>query len=160
MVTEYSSILNKLKNLNVEKYASTRNFIDGQVTMLSPYISRGILSTNKILQHLINKGVSLKSNEKFIQELAWRDYWQLVWIEKNIDKDLKYNQAMDAAIKSIEIRYDLWTGIQKKINSITLISQKRGKIRGNHFHKKTIQWNYILSGKVILVTKKGKGKKN
>jgi hypothetical protein len=32
--------------------------------------------------------------------------------------DLKYNQAMDAAIKSIEIRYNLWTGIHKKIDSM------------------------------------------
>ena len=31
------------------------------------------------------------------------------------NNDLKYNQALDAAIKSIEIRYDLWTGIHKKI---------------------------------------------
>ena len=38
----------------------------------------------------------------------------------------------------------------KKINSITLISQKRGKIRGNHFHKKTIQWNYLLKGKILI----------
>ena len=42
----------------------------------------------------------------------------------------------------------------KKINSITLISQKKGKIRGNHFHKKTIQWNYLLSGKIIIYAKK------
>ena len=42
----------------------------------------------------------------------------------------------------------------KKINSITLKSQKKGKIRGNHFHKKTIQWNYLLSGKIIIYAKK------
>ena len=42
----------------------------------------------------------------------------------------------------------------KKINSITLISQKKGKIRGNHFHKKTIQLNYLLSGKIIIYAKK------
>ncbi|MFL2883199.1 MAG: cupin domain-containing protein [Pelagibacteraceae bacterium] len=48
----------------------------------------------------------------------------------------------------------------KKINSITLISQKKGKIRGNHFHKKTIQWNYLLSGKIIIYAKKkGQGVK-
>ncbi len=46
-----------------------------------------------------------------------------------------------------------------QINAITYITQKKNTVRGNHYHKKTIQWNYILSGKVILVTKKGKGKK-
>ena len=42
----------------------------------------------------------------------------------------------------------------KKINAITLISQKKGKIRGNHYHKKTIQWNYLISGKIIIYAKK------
>lgn len=41
----------------------------------------------------------------------------------------------------------------KKINAITLISQKKGKIRGNHYHKKTIQWNYLISGKIIIYAK-------
>ena len=43
---------------------------------------------------------------------------------------------------------------KKKINAITFITQKKGKIRGNHFHKKTIQWNYLIKGKIKLVTQK------
>jgi len=45
------------------------------------------------------------------------------------------------------------------INAITYITQKKNSIRGNHYHKKTIQWTYILSGKVVLVTKKNNKKK-
>ena len=41
----------------------------------------------------------------------------------------------------------------EKINAITLITIKKGAIRGNHYHKKTWQWNYIISGKMRLVTK-------
>ena len=41
----------------------------------------------------------------------------------------------------------------EKINAITLITIKKGAIRGNHYHKKTWQWNYIISGKIRLVTK-------
>ena len=37
--------------------------------------------------------------------------------------------------------------LQKNINSVTFITIKKGKIRANHFHKKTIQWNYILKEK-------------
>ena len=33
---------------------------------------------------------------------------------------------------------------KKNINAITYITQKQVKIRGNHFHKKTTQWNYLL----------------
>ena len=42
---------------------------------------------------------------------------------------------------------------KKKINAITFITQKKGKVRGNHFHKKTIQWNYLIKGKIKLITK-------
>ena len=47
---------------------------------------------------------------------------------------------------------------KKNINAITLITQKKGKDRGNHFHKKTIQWNYLIKGKLELLTKKNKHK--
>ena len=47
---------------------------------------------------------------------------------------------------------------KKKISSITLITQKKGNIRGNHFHKKTIQWNYLLNGKIALYCKKNNQK--
>jgi quercetin dioxygenase-like cupin family protein len=46
----------------------------------------------------------------------------------------------------------------EKINAITLITLKKGAIRGNHYHKKTYQWNYIVSGKMQLITIKNKKK--
>lgn len=41
------------------------------------------------------------------------------------------------------------------INSITQITSKRGVVRGNHIHKKTIQYTYLLSGKVRYVCRRG-----
>jgi quercetin dioxygenase-like cupin family protein len=38
------------------------------------------------------------------------------------------------------------------INAVTIITFSIGAIRANHYHKKTIQWNYVLSGSVKLVT--------
>ena len=67
-----------------------------------------------------------------------------------IKKKINFNNKRGIIVDLIE---------KTQINAITYITQKKNTVRGNHFHKKTIQWNYILSGKVILVTKKGKGKK-
>jgi dTDP-4-dehydrorhamnose 3,5-epimerase-like enzyme len=47
---------------------------------------------------------------------------------------------------------------KKNINAITFITQKKGKVRGNHYHKKTIQWNYMLKGKILIVAVKNKKK--
>ena len=32
----------------------------------------------------------------------------------------------------------------------TLVTFNKGSIRGNHFHKKSIQYTFILSGKLIM----------
>ena len=82
------------KNINAADYAKTRNFIDVDVTRLSPYISRGVLSTKQVLEYLLDNGHEPNRIEKFIQELAWRDYWQLIWIDKGdeINSDLKRPQ--------------------------------------------------------------------
>ncbi len=39
---------------------------------------------------------------------------------------------------------------KENINAVTFILSLKGSIRGNHFHKKTFQWNYILKGKLKL----------
>ena len=40
----------------------------------------------------------------------------------------------------------------ENINAVTIITLTKGAIRGNHYHKETFQWNYIMSGKMKLVT--------
>ena len=46
--TSYKKIIETLENINPDKYAATRNFIDGSVTYLSPYISRGVISLPQV----------------------------------------------------------------------------------------------------------------
>lgn len=92
--TEYDEILQRIEKIDPVKYGKSRNFIDGAVTYLSPYISRGVISTKQILENILKRGYQPVQIEKFIQELAWRDYWQQIWIVKGntIDSDLKKPQ--------------------------------------------------------------------
>ena len=93
--TSYSDILDKVDCIDPINYAKTRNYIDGAVTRLSPYISRGVISTKQVFEQVMRKGYDFRSAEKFVQELAWRDYWQQVWMAKGeaIDTDLKQPQS-------------------------------------------------------------------
>jgi len=93
--TNFDEILQRIALISPVKYGSSRNYIDGAVTYLSPYISRGVISTKDILSHLLDKGYDPKKIEKLIQELAWRDYWQQIWIAKKseINYDLKNKQT-------------------------------------------------------------------
>ena len=92
MITEYDQIINQIDKINPIKYSSDRNFIDGSVSKLSPYISRGVISTRQVLNHLLDKGFETSQMQKFIQELSWRDYWQRIWQEKDIDVNIKHDQ--------------------------------------------------------------------
>ena len=91
METNFFEILNKINEADPVLYSKNRNFIDGSVTRLSPYISRGVISTKDVFEKILQKNIPFYKMEKFVQELCWRDYWQLIWKEKNnrIDKDLK-----------------------------------------------------------------------
>jgi len=77
--TQYDLILQKLDDIKPSEYARSRNFLNGGVTQLSPYISRGVISTLQVKQHLLQKGFTIKTCERLFQQMAWREYFQRVW---------------------------------------------------------------------------------
>ena len=46
----------------------------------------------------------------------------------------------------------------KKINHIAYIHSTKNSVRGNHFHKKTSQYNFVLDGKIKYYCKENKKK--
>jgi deoxyribodipyrimidine photo-lyase len=111
--TTQEEIMQRIRSIDPIKYGKNRNFIDGSVTYLSPYISRGVISTKQILSSVLERGYSPKSIEKFIQELAWRDYWQQIWIAKGeaINSDLKNLQQPIASTEMVKSIAAAKTGI-------------------------------------------------
>lgn len=94
--TDLAAIRERLAAIEPDRYAATRNFTDGAVTRLSPYLSRGVLSTADVLDHLLARGYALRQVYKFVKELAWRDYFQRVWQARgaDIDADLLHPQPL------------------------------------------------------------------
>jgi deoxyribodipyrimidine photo-lyase len=92
--TNYSEIIERINHIDPVAYGKTRNYIDGAVTRLSPYISRGVISL-PIIKDEILKRYNRYQSEKILQELAWREYWQSVWEAKgnSIFTDLKHIQT-------------------------------------------------------------------
>lgn len=61
-------------------YRKTRNYLDGAVSRLSPYLRYGVLSLAEVRDAALEtEGPS--AAEKFINELGWRDYWQRLYQE-------------------------------------------------------------------------------
>ena len=46
---------------------------------------------------------------------------------------------------------DLITG---PVDSVVLITNVAGAVRGNHVHEKTVQWTYVLDGKLLMASGK------
>lgn len=43
------------------------------------------------------------------------------------------------------------------VDAVTAITTKAGAVRGNHVHEHTTQWVYVVSGKMLFVTREGAG---
>lgn len=48
--------------------------------------------------------------------------------------------------------YDLIVG--ELISAVGIVTFTKDAIRGNHIHHETSQWNYIISGEILVVTEK------
>ena len=122
-VTGYKQVLEKMEGIDPVRYAKTRNFIDGAVTYLSSYISRGVISVKQVQQVVLQKGYKPYQVEKFLQELAWREYFQRVWQAKKdtIWQDLKQPQA------DVHQR-DMVTAIQNAATGIKSIDDQINKL--------------------------------
>lgn len=73
--TAFQDIVAAVKAFDEPAYAATRNFTDGAVSRLSPYISRGCISTRFVFETVVGKNPEAAKG-KFVQELLWRDYFQ------------------------------------------------------------------------------------
>ena len=123
--TNFDAIRQRIKQVNPSKYAATRNYVNGAVSYLSPYISRGVISVNEIKKEVL-KNYSAYESQKFLQELAWREYWQRVWQSKGDDilQDLKHPQQQVLHKQMIKNIAEATTGIDAIDEHIQILYDK------------------------------------
>ncbi|HEY1047320.1 MAG TPA: FAD-binding domain-containing protein, partial [Bacteroidia bacterium] len=97
--TAYKQIIERMDAVDPVVYGKNRNYLDGAVTYLSPYISRGVISTKQVFESILNKGFKLYEIEKFVQELAWRDYWQQIWKHRGADINNDFRNKQEKVSK-------------------------------------------------------------
>lgn len=71
--------LKRLNGIDAIAYNRNRNFINGAVTKLSPYLRYGCLTLKEASDNARERFG--EQSEKFVFELAWRDYWRRVWYD-------------------------------------------------------------------------------
>jgi len=111
--TGLKSIQQRLEAIQPIAYAQSRNYVNGAVTCLSPYISRGVISLPQAAAVALRKHAPSQI-QKFLQELAWREYWQRVWeqLGDDIFADIKRPQENTGHQQMIAAIQDANTGIE------------------------------------------------
>ena len=71
-----SEAIRRLSKVDPVAYGRSRNYGDGAVSYLSPYIHHGILTISQVRDHILGQVDQPEQAMRFVQELAWRDYWQ------------------------------------------------------------------------------------
>lgn len=76
-----SAALARLKTIHPSDYARSRNFLDGAVTALSPYITHGLISLPEA-HAVISERHPLTAQDKLVFEFGWREYYRHVWAHR------------------------------------------------------------------------------
>lgn len=63
--------------IDAEAYGRNRNFINGSVSKLSPYIRHGCVTISEVAEHVLKRFG--QQAEKFISELAYKDFFRQNW---------------------------------------------------------------------------------
>jgi deoxyribodipyrimidine photo-lyase len=79
-----AELLTQAKSFDPVRYARTRNYIKGNVSQLSPYITHGIVSTKDLVGTILQK-YSRQQAEKFLMELVWKEFFLQVQREYGND---------------------------------------------------------------------------
>jgi deoxyribodipyrimidine photo-lyase len=92
--TTLEAVFERIDRFDPERYARSRNFINGGVSYLSPYLSRGFITVPQVVERLKERGFGIEQAEKFIQELAWREFYTRTWFQKGdqIFEDIRHPQ--------------------------------------------------------------------
>lgn len=116
---EYNAIIERMQSIKPSEYAATRNFVNGNVSYLSPYISRGVISTKQVMEYVLQQDLKPYLVSKFLQELAWRDYFQRIY--QNLGDKL----LTDIAFEQKEVKHrQLPTSIYKATTGIAAIDER------------------------------------
>jgi len=72
--------LRRLNSIDAVAYDRNRNFLNGTVTHLSPYLRHGCVTLNEAYEFVKRRFGA--SADRLVYGLAWRDYWRQVWFSE------------------------------------------------------------------------------
>ena len=129
-----------LDDIAPEHYAKTRNYLDGAVTRLSPYIRHGILSLTEVRDAALARVDEPRQAGTLVKELGWRAYFQEVYrvIGRDVWTDLepyKTGHGADAYADSLP------ADVEQGVTGLACIDAFSRQLRGTgYLHNHARMW--------------------
>ncbi len=103
--------LRRLNSYDPVAYGRTRNYLEADVSRLSPYLRHGMITLPEVRDHLRSKFPNDPARlEEFLRQLAWRDFFEkvLTWYGRRLNKDLE--EPKHRIARSVRIPPDVLRG--------------------------------------------------
>ena len=133
----YAAANASLAKINPAQYERDRNFLNGSVSRLSPYLRHGVLSLAEARRQALKAG---RNAEKFITELAWRDYWQRlyqqlgngIWLDREETK---------TGLRPVDYKPDLPTDLTNAATTLACMDSFVADLKGTgYLHNHARMW--------------------
>ncbi len=128
----HEELIDYVESFDWIKYWKTRNYINGWVSKLSPYITHGVITTKEIVESCL-KRYKIEEVEMRIKELLRREYfvqvhyWQQDWIFSDMENDKTGIYKKVILPKSVITK----TTPSKRVNEAMLTLEQTGYLH-NH----------------------------
>ena len=148
-----TAAIQQLSSLDPMQYGRSRNYGEGSVSRLSPFIRHGILSLNEVRNAALSRVSAPFNAYKFIQELAWREFWRTVyrahpeWLWEDVES---YKTGFSASDYADELPEDIQQGatetacinafIHELINTGYMHNHARMYVASYVVHFRRIKW--------------------
>ena len=87
-----AAALAALHGYDLADYGRSRNFMDGAISRLSPYLRHGMLSITEVRDAIKSRYATEPArSEEFLRQLAWRDFFDKVldWHGRGLEDDIE-----------------------------------------------------------------------
>ena len=128
-------------NIDAKRYARTRNYLNGDVTRLSPHITHGLTHIPELLQNIQARS-ELTWDDKIAFEFGWREYFHHVWERLGVDIWRQPHQPPASAYTDV-----LPDDIRGAATGVAIIDQQiRELYRTGYLHNHARMWiaSYVV----------------
>lgn len=129
----------RLSTIEPVRYSHTRNYLDGLVTRLSPFIRHGVLSLDQVRRRALCLVQVPAQAAKLVSELAWRDYWQRLY--RQLGADALWRDLEPCKTGVVEYAVELPTDIEEGRTGLACMDSFARELRETgYLHNHARMW--------------------